>query len=156
MTINPATIIDTSSQSGFQFSYTCPNCRQPLQAPFIESKSYKKGQMIRGIGSFIGTAVSMVGNLTGRYNIGSIGYDVQRGVDAMTNQFQNMSPEWKKEHGEALEIAKKFFSEHCDQCEKNKPQQQQAQSGQGRFCTNCGEPNSTDAKFCAKCGNKIG
>lgn len=148
MDINTALIIDTSNQTGFQFSYTCPNCQKPLQAPFVESKSYKKGQMIRGIGSFIGTAASVVGNLTGKYNIGSIGYDVQRGVDAVTNQFQNMSPEWKKEHDGALETAKKFFAQHCDQCEGVK--------GQGKFCTNCGAPNTSGAKFCSKCGNKIG
>lgn len=131
----------------FQFAYMCPNCRQQIQSPPIESQSYKKGQMLSGLGSLIGAAASMMG----KYNIG---YGLQQGMSVL-NQFENMTPAWKKEHDAALETAKKYFIEHCDQCEKKAPQQQQQQTTQGKFCTNCGSPISPEAKFCAKCGNKL-
>ena len=89
---------DNSTEAGFQFTFYCDICRDGFKTSFIESKSYKKGKRLRGIGQ----AVSLGTSLLGKYGIG---YHFERGSDIISERFMGMSPEWHKEHEQAFEIA---------------------------------------------------
>lgn len=116
MALQPFTsnFADNSTEAGFQFTFYCDLCREGYKTKFIESKSYKKGQLFKNIGRFVGAASHMVG----KYNLG---YGVERGADVLTERFTGMSPEWHKEHEAAFELAQNEAKEHflrCPKCRK--------------------------------------
>ncbi len=104
---------DNSTEAGFQFTFYCDICREGYKTRFIESETYKKGKLLKGLGSLIGTAAQM----TGKYNIG---YGVDRAADTISDRFTGMSPQWHKEHEAAFELAQNEAKEHFIRCPKCK------------------------------------
>lgn len=41
---------DNSTEAGFQFTFYCDICNDGFKSSFVESDTYKKGQLFRGIG----------------------------------------------------------------------------------------------------------
>ena len=102
---------DNSTDAGFQFTFYCDLCREGYKTQFIESKTYKKGRFLRGIGG----AISTVSSLTGKYNLG---YSAERGADILSERFQGMSPDWHKEHEAAFGHAQNEAKGHFERCPK--------------------------------------
>jgi hypothetical protein len=104
---------DNSTEAGFQFTFFCDLCREGYKTRFIESKTYKKGQFIKGIGRMISAATQ----LAGKYGLG---YGAERAADVISEKFKGMTPEWHKEHEEAFELATNEAKEHFKRCPKCK------------------------------------
>jgi len=114
MALQPFTdnFADNSTEAGFQFTFFCAICNEGYKTKFIESKTYNKGKLLKGIGGLIGAAAQ----IAGKYNVG---YGVDRGMDAIGERFNGMSPEWQKEHDKAFEQAQSEAKAHfhrCPQC----------------------------------------
>jgi len=99
---------DNSTDAGFQFTFFCDLCSDGYKTQFIESKTHKKGGLLRGLGR----AVSIGGSLLGS----SVGYRIEQGTDILSERFQGMSPEWHKEHETAFEAAQNEAKEHFSRC----------------------------------------
>jgi hypothetical protein len=104
---------DNSTEEGFQFTFYCDLCGDGFKTKFIESKSYRKGQLFRNVGRVISTGASLLG----KYNIG---YNIERGSDIITERFQGMTPEWHKEHEAAFELAQNEAQSNFHRCPKCK------------------------------------
>jgi len=102
---------DNSTESGFQFTFFCDCCRDGYKTRFIESRTYKKGQKMRGLGS----AARIGASLLGRH---SAGFQLDRATDVISGRFRGMSPEWHKEHEEAFRIAQNEAKGHFHRCPK--------------------------------------
>lgn len=105
---------DNSSDAGFQFTFFCEICNEGYKTQFIESKSYKKAGLFRGLGD----AISAVSSIFGQ---GSIGGNIERGTDILSRKYEGMSPEWRKEHDDAFEVSQNEAKGHfirCPQCKK--------------------------------------
>ncbi|OPX60620.1 MAG: Double zinc ribbon [Methanomassiliicoccales archaeon PtaB.Bin134] len=105
---------DNSTEAGFQFTFFCDLCQEGYKTRFVESKSYKKGKLFRGLGR----VASVAGDLTGR---GNIGYAADVGSGVVSDKFEGMSPEWHKEHEKAFELAGNEAKGHfkrCPRCKK--------------------------------------
>lgn len=122
---------DNSTDAGFQFTFFCNICNEGYKTKFIESKTYKKGRFLKGLGNMIGA----IAQVTGKYNIG---YGVERGTDALAERFKGMSPEWHKEHEEAFQQAQNEVKEHFHRCPK---------------CTEwvCDNDWNEQSKLCTRC-----
>ncbi len=99
---------DNSTEAGFQFTFMCDICHDGFKTDFIQSKTYKKRGLWRGLGQ----VVSIGSDLAGRGG----GYTIKRGADAMSERFQGMTPEWHKEHEEAFELAQNEAKGHFHRC----------------------------------------
>ena len=105
---------DNSTEAGFQFTFYCDICNEGYKTRFIESKTYKKGRLLKGIGGLISAA----SDLAGKYNIG---HGLERGSDILSQRFEGMSPDWHKEHEAAFEMAQNEAKQHflrCPKCRK--------------------------------------
>ncbi|MCK9418838.1 MAG: zinc ribbon domain-containing protein [Nitrospirae bacterium] len=102
---------DNSTEAGFQCIFFCDLCRDGYKTRFIESKTYKK----KGLFRMLGSAASLIGDLTGH---SGLGYNVERGADTISARFTGMSPEWHKEHEAAFELAQNEAKEHFHRCPK--------------------------------------
>lgn len=113
MALQPFTdnFADNSTEAGFQFTFYCDICREGYKTKFIESKTYKKGKLFKGLGSLLSTAAQM----TGKYDLG---YGIERGADVIGEKFEGMSPEWHKEHEAAFELAQNEAKGHFHRCPK--------------------------------------
>jgi membrane protease subunit (stomatin/prohibitin family) len=100
---------DNSTEAGFQFTFFCDICKEGYKTAFIESKTYKKGSLFRKIGGVASTA----GAMTRRYGLG---HGVERGVDALSERYQGMSPDWHKEHDSAFQLAQNEAKGHFNRC----------------------------------------
>ena len=100
---------DNSTEAGFQFTFYCDICNDGFKSEFIESKSYKRGGLFRGLSKGISVGASLLGN--------NFGYSLERGADILSERFNGMSPEWQKEHEEALERASNEVKGHFKRCE---------------------------------------
>lgn len=101
---------DNSTDAGFQFTFNCEICGEGYQTSFVEAKTYKKAGLMRMFGEAVSTVSDMAGS--------SIGYDIQRGADALTQRFEGMSPEWHKEHEAAFDTAQNEAKGHFHRCPK--------------------------------------
>lgn len=101
---------DNSVEAGFQFTFFCDICQDGYKTSFIESKSYKKAGLLRGLGRAASIASSMAGR--------SIGYHIESGTDVIAERFRGMSPEWHKEHEEAFKLAQNEAMGHFHKCPK--------------------------------------
>jgi hypothetical protein len=104
---------DNSTEAGFQFTFFCEICREGYKTSFIESKTYKKAGLLRGLGGLINAGSSLLGS--------SVGYSIERGADILSERFQGMSPQWHKEHEGAFATAQNEAKQHfhrCPQCTK--------------------------------------
>jgi hypothetical protein len=161
---------DNSTEAGFQFTFKCDICGSPYKSQFIPSESYKKGSILRNLGS----AASFAASLSSK--IGNAGYTASRGADTLAQKYQGMTPEWHKEHDEAFTKAQNEAMNHFKQCpkchkyvdEKDWNEQQGlcvedaqkpnvgtaatgATEGKQIICPVCGKPAGS-GKFCNNCG----
>lgn len=116
MTLQPFTenFSDNSTEAGFQFTFFCDLCRDGYKTGFRESGTYKK----KGLFRMLGNAASIIGELAGH---SGLGYNLERGADAVSARFTGMSPDWHKEHETAFELAQNEGKEHfhrCPRCRK--------------------------------------
>jgi predicted RNA-binding Zn-ribbon protein involved in translation (DUF1610 family) len=115
MALQPFTsnFADNSTEAGFQFTFYCDCCKEGYKTQFSGSKTYKKGKLIKGIGSIL----SAVAQVTGKYNIGS---GFEKGADVIGAKFNGMSPDWHNEHEAAFQLAQNEAKEHFKRCPKCK------------------------------------
>lgn len=104
---------DNSTEAGFQYTFFCDLCKEGYKTRFIQSKTYKKKGLFRGIGQIAGAATQMAGH----YNIG---YGVERGTSVLEQRYTGMSPEWHKEYEKAFEEAQNEAKGHFHRCAKCK------------------------------------
>lgn len=100
---------DNSTEAGFQFTFYCDLCEDGYKSQFVESRTYKKSGLFRGVAK----GLSIGASLLGQHNIG---YNVERGADILNERFEGMSPEWQKEHEEAFEMAQNEAKRHFHRC----------------------------------------
>lgn len=100
---------DNSTEAGFQFTFFCDICNEGYKTRFVESKTYKKRKLFKGLGEIINVA----SQLTGKYNVG---YGAEKASDVISERFSGMSPEWHKEHESAFELAQNEAKEHFHRC----------------------------------------
>jgi hypothetical protein len=105
---------DNSTEKGFVFTFYCDLCREGYKTTFIESKSGKKGNFLKGLGGFISAAAQVTGNYR------SIGSAIERSTDVIGQKFQGMTAEWHKEHEKAFELAQNQARGHFHRCPKCK------------------------------------
>jgi membrane protease subunit (stomatin/prohibitin family) len=106
---------DNSTDAGFQFTFYCDICEDGFRTSFIESKTYKKGNLLRGLTRGIGAAADMFG---GGSVLGGIRHAAYAGEDVLSERFQGMSPDWHKEHEKAFAAAQNEAKQHYHRCNK--------------------------------------
>ena len=104
---------DNSTEAGFQFTFFCDLCQEGYKTAFIESKTYKKAGLLRGLTK----AVSLGASILGQSGVGS---SIERGSDIFTERFQGMSPDWHMEHDAAFQLAQNEAKGHFQRCPKCK------------------------------------
>ncbi len=104
---------DNSTEAGFQFTFYCDICEDGFRSSFIESETYKKGSLFRGLSRGIGAASSLFSGTLGR--IGSAAYASE---SILSERFEGMSPEWQKEHEKAFAAAQNEAKQHFYRCHK--------------------------------------
>ncbi|MDP2892332.1 MAG: zinc ribbon domain-containing protein [Bacillota bacterium] len=105
---------DHSTEAGFQFEFLCDLCQDGYKSEFTESTTYKKRGLFKGISEGLSVGGSLLGGIGG---LGSIGYGLGRGVEAIGDQYSGMSPEWHREHERAFEIAQNEAMNHFHRCQ---------------------------------------
>jgi ribosomal protein L32 len=112
MSLQPFTrnFADNSTEEGFQFTFFCDICRDGYKTKFVESKSHREAGLLRGFGRVASIGASLLGS--------SIGYNLERGADIISERFGGMSPEWHKEHEAAFEVAQNEARGHFTRCPK--------------------------------------
>jgi hypothetical protein len=104
---------DLSTEAGFQFVVKCDLCDEGYKTSFIESKTYKKGRLFKGIGNLVGGAADILGQ-------SRLGHGIDTGSKFMTEKFNGMTPEWHKEHELAFAAAQDETKGHFQRCPKCK------------------------------------
>ncbi len=104
---------DNSTEAGFQFTFYCDLCHDGYKSSFVESETYKKGSLLRGV---TGGARVLGGLLGGR--LGNAVWNAGYGGDILSERFEGMSPEWQKEHEKAFEYAQNEAQRHFHRCHK--------------------------------------
>ena len=102
---------DNSTEAGFQFTFFCDICNDGYRSSFIESTTYKKKGMMRGIGQ----GARILGSLAGGA-ARNLGYNADRATDVLTQRFDGRSPEWQKEHEKAFERCQNEAQQHFHRC----------------------------------------
>ena len=128
---------DNSTEAGFQFTFYCDVCQDGFRTSFIESATYKKGTLFKGLTRGIGTAASMFGGAVGR--VGHLAYS---GESILSERFQGMSPEWHKEHEKAFGLAQNEAKQHFHRCHKCHKW----------VCDSC---NNDEVGLCAECAPRV-
>ncbi|MDR1816221.1 MAG: zinc ribbon domain-containing protein [Clostridiales Family XIII bacterium] len=102
---------DNSTEAGFQFTFYCDICSDGYKSSFIESETYKKGKLMRGLGQ----GASILGSLVGG-RASSVGYTADRASNVLGERFEGRNPEWLKEHDTAFEHAQNEAKQHFHRC----------------------------------------
>ena len=102
---------DNSTEAGFQFTFYCDLCQDGYKSSFIQSETYNRGRGIRGLAQGAGVLGGLLGGM-----LGDVGYSLERGGSVLSDRFENMSPEWQKEHEQAFERAKNEAQRHFHRC----------------------------------------
>lgn len=108
---------DNSTSAGFQFTFYCDICNDGFKSSFVESETYKKGQLFRGIGR----GASALGGMFGG-TLGNFGYTANRATDIIGERFEERSPEWHKEHEQAFITAQnevRLYFHRCPSCNRH-------------------------------------
>jgi hypothetical protein len=101
---------DNSTDAGFQFTFFCEICSEGYKTRFIESNTYKKAGFFRGLGDAMSAVSSIFGS--------SLGASAERGTDILARRYEGMSPDWRKEHDEAFDVAQNEAKGHFHRCPK--------------------------------------
>ena len=124
---------DDSTEAGFQFTFYCDICNNGFKSSFIESATYNKGKLLRGLAQGAGIVGSLFG---GRAS--NISNAVQRGGSALSQNFEGRSPEWLKEHEKTFIRAQNESKKHFHQCPScNKYVCDQCWNEDGGLCVSC-------------------
>ncbi|MDR3359586.1 MAG: zinc ribbon domain-containing protein [Bifidobacteriaceae bacterium] len=124
---------DNSTEAGFEFTFFCDLCNDGFKSSFIESATYKKRGLMRGIGQ----GASLLGGLVGG-RVSSLGYSAGRATDLLGQRFEGRSPEWHKEHEQAFERAQNEAKEHFHRCPScNKYVCDQCHNEDEGLCVSC-------------------
>jgi len=102
---------DNSTDAGFQFTFFCDVCEDGYKSSFIESETYKKKGLVRGLGQ----GASILGSLVGG-RLGHMGYSADRASYMLSERFEDKSPEWHKEHEKAFERCQNEARQHFHRC----------------------------------------
>lgn len=102
---------DNSTEAGFQFTFYCDLCHDGYKSSFLESETYKKRSILRGISG----GARVVGNIFGG-KLNNLGWSLAHGGDVLSERFHGMSPEWQKEHEKAFEMAQNEARQHFNRC----------------------------------------
>jgi hypothetical protein len=102
---------DNSTDAGFQFTFYFDVCRDGYKSSFIESETYKRKGILRGLSE----GASVLGNFLGG-GASNIGVAARRGGDILSQRFEGKSPEWQKEHEQAFERAQNEARQHFHRC----------------------------------------
>jgi len=124
---------DNSTEAGFQFTFYCDVCQDGYKSSFIESTTYKKKGLLRGLGQ----GASIVGSLLGG-RASSLGYGADRASSVLSQTFEGKSPEWQKEHEKAFAFAQNETKQHFQRCP----------SCHSYVCDHC---YNEDEGLCVKC-----
>jgi len=124
---------DNSTEAGFQFTFHCDSCGDGYKSSFIESQTYGKGSLLKGIGQGIGVIAGLAGGA-----LGNAGNAAERGADILSDRFEGRSPEWQKEHEAAFQRAQNEAMQHFHRCPNSNDY----------VCDNCW---NEDTGLCVKC-----
>ena len=102
---------DNSTEAGFQFTFFCDLCNDGFKTSFIESETYKKGSLFRGLSD----GARVLGGLFGGV-VGNAAWSASEGGDAISERFNGMSPEWQKEHDRSFIMAQNEAQQHFHRC----------------------------------------
>jgi len=105
---------DNSTDAGFRFTFYCDVCHDGFRTSFIESATYKKGSLLKGLSRGIGAASSLLGGGV----LGNISNAAYQGEHVLSERFSGMSPEWHKEHEKAFAAAQNEAKQHFHRCNK--------------------------------------
>ncbi|MDR0248863.1 MAG: zinc ribbon domain-containing protein [Oscillospiraceae bacterium] len=124
---------DESTDAGFQFTFCCDVCGDGYKSSFVQSETYKKKGLLRGLGQGASIAGSLLGTKGNKF-----GSAASRGSDVLSQRFEGKSPEWLKEHEKAFERCQNEAREHFRRC----------QACNKYVCDQCW---NEDATLCVKC-----
>lgn len=102
---------DNSTEAGFQFTFYCDVCNDGFKSSFIESETYKKRGLMRGVGQ----GASILGSLVGG-KVNNLGWAADRSTSVLSEKFDGRSPEWHKEHEKAFERAQNESMQQFHRC----------------------------------------
>ena len=105
---------DNSTDAGFRFTFYCDVCHDGFRTSFIESATYKKGSLLKGLSRGIGAASSLLGGGV----LGNISHAAYQGEHVLSERFSGMSPDWHKEHEKAFAAAQNEAKQHFHRCNK--------------------------------------
>jgi hypothetical protein len=102
---------DNSTDAGFQFTFYCDICDDGYKTSFLESATYKKRGLMRGLGQ----GASILGSLMGG-RASSLAYGADRASGVLSERFEGKSPEWQKEHEQSFERSQNEAKPHFHRC----------------------------------------
>ena len=169
---------DHSTSEGFQFSFYCDICRREFKSTFIRSKTDKKGDTMRVVGSFLGGSLGSVMRREGSKASRSAGHRQEKD-QAFKNAWDEIrryfgkcpkchkwicSDCWNAEVNLCVKCAPRVGVEMASAQSKVAVQQMQrevastkqfhgdASQKAGAQCPSCGKFTTGSGKFCNNCG----
>lgn len=121
---------DNSTEAGFQFTFFCDLCQDGFKTTFIESETYKKSSLLRGIRG----GARVVGN---RHKEHDKAFELAQ-IEARQN--------YNRCHNCRQWVCDTDFNEEEGLCVECAPRV---------VCPNCGVTVACGVKFCGECGTKV-